>query len=335
MSANVPLPARLRANFRPRERLSVWSLRLLFGAVLMTFSEIIMWQNPPAHTLPEWLARAVLYLCLASITLDLAVRGQAREIGGLVLLGGVYGLLASATVGRDIFNNLPANLLVRGMGLQTGAGLYGLLAFVLIMQGRALDPRALLVAAAVGALWGIWVKWYPVQTVTGWGPMTIEVATTWLIGALVVTGALFLFVGPRFRVVKETSLLLEWWEAILVGAPLFVSLLIGLADERIIPFLPFVLVAGLLAIIVGALFVNRKPNEPSYLANITFAAPNLQNFVFLAIAFVVAATFASLLVTDGDSPFGVAVYWIIVAAGSLWLPAASALIGIRAYRAED
>jgi len=50
-----------------------WRLRLIFGVLLMTFSEIVMWENPVAHTPPEWAGRAVLYFALGSILIDLMV----------------------------------------------------------------------------------------------------------------------------------------------------------------------------------------------------------------------------------------------------------------------
>jgi hypothetical protein len=328
------LVSRLRANFHPRARLPIWGLRLILGGVLFAFSEIVMWQNPPAHTALEWLWRGLLYICLAALVIDVTVRFQARDLAGIALVGGFYGLLSTATVGRDVFVNLPWNLLIRGMGLQTGAGIYGLIFFVTVLQGRTIGPREIGGAAAIGALWGVWLKWYPVQKVTSWGAVTIESATLYLVGAFVLVGALFIVVGPRFRVVREQAMQLEWWEGLLVGAPIFIALFTGLLDERIIPVLPFLLVAGLIVIVCGALFLNRHDTEPSYLANITIAAPNAQTYVLLAVVFLVTGTLTASLVADADSPLGVGAYWLIVIAATLWLPAAMAIIGIRAYRRE-
>ncbi len=326
---------RLRRQINPRARLPIWGLRLIMGAVLLTFSEVVMWQNPPEHTPLDWIARAVLYIALASILIDVTVRFQAHEIAGLALISGLYGLLSSAIVSHSVFTTLPWNLLLRGLGLQTGAGLYSLLFFVIVMRGRQLVLRELIGAASIGLLWGIWIKWYPVQPNIHWGLVAIESATLYLIGGFVLTGVLFLLVGPRFGVIREKDFQLLWWEWIVVGTPLFLALIIGMLDANVIPVLPLALVAVLIGIVLGALFLQRHGYEPSILAQVLFAAPNAQSYVILSVVFLVVGTFGSLLVADGDSPLGIAAYFLIISLGALWLPAASALVGIRAYRRED
>jgi hypothetical protein len=327
--------SQLLKTIHVRERLPIWSLRLILGAILLVMSEVIMWQNPPSHTPLDWVWRAVQYFALAAIVIDVTVRFQARDIAGLVLVGGLYGLLSAGIISKDIYTNLPWTLLLRGMGLQTGAGLYGLLFFVLIMQGRDVDPRAIVGAVGIGLLWGVWIKWYPVQTITNWGPVTIESATLYLIAGFVLVGALVLGIGPRFGSFREPSLQLEWWEWIVVGTPLFISLIFGLLDEKVIPALPFGLVVLLVLIILGALILNRHGTDPSILANLTFAAPNAFSFVALSITCLVAGTIAATLTAGADSPLGVVAYLVIIAAGSIWLPAASALVGLRAYRRDE
>jgi hypothetical protein len=315
--------------------LPLWQLRLTLGAVLMVFSEIIMWQNPTAHSLPEWGVRALLYLSLSALLLDFTVRFQVRNIAGLALVGGCYGLLSAALISRDIYTNLPWNLLVRGMGLQTGAGIYGLLFFILVMQGRQLDWRGLAGAVAVGVLWGIWIKWYPLQATTRWEAVSLETGITYFLVGAAVAGLLFMFAVPRFGIVRETDFRLEWWEALLVGVLPFISLFTGLLDETLIPVLPFGLIILLLAVVVGALYLNRQGSEPSLLANITFSAPNPATFLSLCAAFLIVSALSATATTDADSPLGVITYWLIVAAGSLWVPAASVLVGVRAYRNQD
>lgn len=326
------LLSRLRKNFYPRQRLPVWRLRLTLGAVLFVFSEIVMWQNPTAHTLPEWLFRGLLYLSLSSLILDFAVRFQARDIAGLALIGGLYGLFSSALISRDVYTNLPWNLLVRGMGLQTGAGIYGLLFFMLVMQGRQIDIRGIVGAVVVGALWGIWLKWYPLQTINQWEAVTLETGFNYFLAGCVVTGLLFMFAVPRFGVIREQNFQLEWWEALVIGVFPFISLFAGLLDEKIIPVLPFGLVIILTAIVIAALYLNRRGNEPSFLANITFSAPNPANFLILIAVFLVTSALTATATVNADSPLGIVTYWLIVIGGTLWLPAASILVGLRAYR---
>ena len=57
-----------------------------------------------------------------------------------------------------------------------------------------------------------------------------------------------------------------------------------------------------------------------------FAAPNTISYIVLAITFLVAGTLAYSLITDADSPIGIAVYLLILMSGFLWLPGTSALL---------
>ncbi len=335
----MKLPAsRLLSQIHTRQRLPIWALRLIFGAMLLCFSEFIMWQNPASHTPAQWIARGIAYLALASILLDIVARFQARELAGLGLVCGLYGLVCATivTVPNNTLESLPLTLLVRGLGLQTGAGLYALLFFVLVMRGRDIEPRALAGAAAIGALWGIWVKWYPAQPTVGWGVVPIETATLYIVGAFVVIGVLLIVIGPRFRVVREADMQLEWWEWILVGIPLFVGLLGGMLDANVIPVLPLALVVAIGGVFVRTLFLQKHGHEPSILAEMTITAPNAQTYVFLSVVFLFAGTLSAALIgNDPNTIVGAGVYIVIAAIGGLWPPAAVALVGVRAYRRED
>jgi hypothetical protein len=139
----------MRQRIRVRERLPVWGLRLILGVILLTLSELVMWQNPPAHRLLDWPVLLILYVALAAILLDLTVRFQARGPATLLLVSGVYGLVSAAIINHGAFDNLPYSLIVRGMGLQTGAGLWG------SRHRRAVGHLGTLVSAAHGCELGI------------------------------------------------------------------------------------------------------------------------------------------------------------------------------------
>src|SRR4051812_13766558 len=152
----------LRRKIRVRERLPIWGLRLLLGVMLFTLSELVMWQNPPAHSLLDWSVLLILYVCLAAILMDIVIRFQVNGPATLVLASGVYGLVSSIAINHSALDNLdagPYGLLVRGLGLQTAAGLYGLLLFIVVMRGKPAESLQVFGAMAIGALWGIWVHW--------------------------------------------------------------------------------------------------------------------------------------------------------------------------------
>src|SRR5438105_1605861 len=150
-------------RIRVRERLPVWGLRLILGIILMTLSEIVMWQTPLARSLLDWPILLVLYTGLAAIIMDLVVRFQANGPATLLLVAGICGLVSSSIINGSAFESLPYSLISRGLGLQTAAGLYGLLLFVSVMRGKQVEPLQVAGAVAVGVLWGVWVHWYPLR----------------------------------------------------------------------------------------------------------------------------------------------------------------------------
>ena len=84
------------------------------------------------------------------------------------------------------------------------------------------------VCALLGAIWGIWVHWYPLRSAANVQPVTIETATLYIFPAMVIVGLLVLGIAPRFRFFREDQLELKWWEAIVAGLPLFVALVVGM-----------------------------------------------------------------------------------------------------------
>ncbi len=326
----------LRQRIRVRDRLPVWGLRVLLGAILLTLSELVMWQNPPARSLLDWLVLLILYIGLAAILMDLVVRYQVRDPATLILISGIYGLVSSTIISHSAFDNIaagPYGLLVRGLGLQTAAGLYGLLFFIVVMRGKQTEPLQALGAAAIGLLWGIWVHWYPIQEKVNWGLVPIETASLYMIVALIFVGVLVAVVVPRFRTFAELKLQLEWWEAIVAGLPLFIALLIGML-QNIIPFVWLLVLVAVGAFIVWALHNQRQGTDPSILAEITFAAPNILTYILLSVTFFVAGGLAYNLVANKDSVAGIIVYWIAFAFGTFGLPAASLMIFWRVFKAQ-
>src|SRR5258708_2620081 len=327
----------LRRKIRVRERLPIWGLRLVLGFMLFTLSELVMWQNPTAHAIIDWPVLLILYICLASILMDIVVRFQVNEPATLLLASGIYGLVSSIVMkhsARDIMDAGPYGLVVRGCGLQTAAGLYGLLLCVVVMRGRSAESLQVVGAMAIGVLWGVWVHWYPLQDVArGWQQVPIEEASLYILAALVAIGLLITFAAPRFRFVREQQMELLWWEAIAVGIPLFIALLVGMA-QNVVPALPLLIFIGVGAFLVWALSYQRQGTDPSILAEITFTAPNTITYIVLAVAFLVAGTVAYSLVDGKDSKVGIAVYWIAFAFGTFGLPVALLIIFWRVFRAQ-
>jgi hypothetical protein len=323
----------MRQRIRIRERLPIWGLRLILGVILTTLSELVMWPNPPAHALFDWPVLLVLYVALAAILMDLTVRFQARGIATILLVSGLCGLVSGAIINRSTFSALPYSLIAQGLGMQTGAMLFGLLLYVSIMRGKQVNALQVAAAAALGVLWGIWVHWSPLRSSAKWGLVPIETAQLYMLPALLLIGALVAVAAPRFRFFREKQMELAWWETIVAGAPLFIVLIVGML-QSIIPFLWMIAVIAIGGFIVWTLFQSRGGYEPSILAEALFAAPNTITYIVLAITFLMAGTIAYNFVTDADSPVGIVVYLIILACGFAWLPGASILLLLQVLRQQ-
>lgn len=317
-----------------RGRLPIWTQRALFAATLMFFSEIVMWNNPTARTFPAWVGLAILYVCLSAGLLDLAVRFQARELAPLLLISGAYSLVHAVALNPSSLYSLPISLVVRGMGLQTAAAFYALLFYVTVMRGRPPLAYHVLAALGIGVLWGVWARWYPIQVSVNWPTVDLATAQTIVIFSLVLLGSLFFLIAPRFKVVREDQFSVLWWEAILILIPLLVALVTGIA-QGFVPLVGLLIAAAVGAAIAYALFNQRGGYDPSILADMMFAAPNLITFGALALIFTVAGTIAYGLVDSPDSVIGVITYYLVLAFGAAWLPLASLLLAWKSYRSRN
>jgi len=330
----------LLQKIRVRERLPMWGLRLMLGAILMLLSELVMWQNPLQHSLLDWPVLLVLYVCIAALMMDVIVRFQVNEPATLIIASAVYGLITSGIVNHSAFANLadgPYGLLVRGLGLGSASGLYGLLLFIVVLRGKSAEPLQVFSAMAVGVLWGIWVHWFPIQPRIGWAtpehPVRIEDASLYLAIGLLFVGLLLAFVVPRFRFVREQQMELLWWEAILTGIPLFIALVVGMIQD-LIPALPVLIFIGIGGFLVWVLSYQQHGTDPSVLAEITFPAPNVITYLVLSVAFFVAGTLAYNLITGPDAIAGIIVYWVAFVYGTFALPVAVLIIFWRVFRAQ-
>ncbi|GAB4546632.1 MAG: hypothetical protein OHK0023_06570 [Anaerolineae bacterium] len=314
----------LPQKIKLRARLPIWAVRVLFGGVLLIFSEIIVWQNPTARDWYEWLALYILYTALGAFFLDVISRFRVVTPAAVGLACGIYGILSGTLINHSLFDNLPFGLILRTLGLQVGAGFLALMLFIIVLRGK--PPEIWHIAAAIitGAAWGVWAKWYPQQTLVGWESLTTAQAQTLLVVPLFLLAGGF-GVLPRFQTLTERVFLLTWWEMILCGAPLFIALMLGVALGAI-PFFLLIIPVILISYCVWALNAQKSGDTPSILAEITFAAPNFATYLILASGIVVTGSIAYAAIPDKDSPIGAALYILVFGFGIAWLPFASLLL---------
>lgn len=150
---------------------TAWMPRLLFAALLCFGSEIILWTDIGSRSLPEWLILIPAYLALAALILELAALYRARSVFEAMTLMGIYGIANGLLINpATALVEVPRTLVTRAMG---GHALVGLAMFALFMYlwrgvaqrgRRPLIVLALCLASAVvGALWGAWARWSPVD----------------------------------------------------------------------------------------------------------------------------------------------------------------------------
>ncbi|MBZ0292828.1 MAG: hypothetical protein K8L99_09735, partial [Anaerolineae bacterium] len=174
-----------------------WLMRGLLAALLLFGGEVLLWPNPTAYDLLDWLLRGAGYLALSALLLDWMARYHVHELFGLLVLTGVYGLLAGLLFGSAALD-LPYRMVTLALGAYTALGLGAWL--VLLRRGLWL------LGAGSGIAWGIWVQW---------GPYPAELAQMLAYGLVLLAVIGVLMRGAR-EATPATLHLPEWALVLLV-----------------------------------------------------------------------------------------------------------------------
>lgn len=309
-----------------------WGARLSFAALLMVFSELVVWQRPAGYTPLEWTALAALYLALSAIALDLIVRLRADDAPARLLIAGAYGLANGTLISHIATQDLPLSLLVRPLGAQPLAFLGALAAFRLLHGGRAGRLPYLLAALIGGLAWGVWVRWAP-------GASDGAIPRVSVTTALIVTGLGLAACLPVARLAVRAPLtraagwLLRPGEWIVAGGVLLAALVIGRAQGDI-DALGAGVVVGLIAFMLGTLAATRSLRaERSVIDAMTPSGlPQAAAWLALVALFLLTGWIGYRLPGSGDrSAQGDLLIGLLTAFGLLWLPVVSALAGVKAF----
>jgi hypothetical protein len=317
---------------RIRERWTGWGARLSFAALLLVFSEGVVWQRPTEYTAQEWIALGALYLAFAALALDLFVRLRVNEIFSMFLLAGLYGLVNGTLINHVISTDLPLSLLVRPMAAQPLAFIAAFGAFQLLSSGRATGPVDFGIAALAGLVWGVWVRWFPV--ISDDPVPAAEIGDAILV--LLVAGVAVMvlrFLLPPIEIFRrdDWQLLLPEW--ILMAAIPAGALIYGYAQGQITD--PALLALAFLGSFISTLLwaTARLRRESSLLDSITPPRrPNPAAWLILLIPFLLAGWIGYSLPGDGDSSIQSDIlFGALIGFALMWPPAVSALSGLRAY----
>lgn len=315
-----------------QERGPGWDVRLSFAALLLVFSELVVWQTPGAFNALEWAGLAALYVALAAIMLDLIARLKINDVFSLFLLAGLYGLLNATLISHVTARDLPLSLIIRPFGAQPLAFLLALGSFHILASGRATGPLDFVIALVAGLAWGIWVRWFPLASDEPVPDVPIATALAVTGVGLVAVAAIRFALSPASLYRREDWLLPSggWLAA---GSVLGAALVIGAAQgliSRVDVGLTLMLgwVMGLM--LYGTLTI--RPARTMLDGLTPLRRPNLAAWLVIVMPFLVSGWIGYGLPGSGEtSPQSDLLFGALTGFGVVWPPAISTLIGIRAF----
>jgi hypothetical protein len=314
--------------------LSTWLVRLLFAAILMFGSEILVWVNPPGRSLLDWLLLIPGYILLAALILDLTVRYRVRDLFGALVLTGVYSLLAALVINPQYaFLDMPRTFITRVLGAHALLATEMLGLFLVLTGGSNKRARRFLFLGCliVGVAWGIWVRWWPLDE--GYG--LVDMSTMLFYGAagIIIIGALLAVIPARTAYLTPENVRLSrvgWGITFLLLVGLFVlRIFIGIMDVG------GVILAAILLVICGAIlwFRERPKGETLLDGHIPIQPPLLASLIVALLIFFAAAIAAyNLPLIQVQQANQLTLIGIgFTAYGLTWLPTVSLVLGMRAY----
>jgi hypothetical protein len=295
-------------------------------------SEILVWVNPPARSLLDWALLVPSYLALSALLLEIAARYRLRDAYGLLMLAGVYGMLNGLILNpASALVDVPRTLITRAMGAHGLAGLVALALFFGLAGGlraRRTLVAALALAVVVGAGWGTWAHWSPVE----FGGLPPSAPETLLLGGGIGI-ALMAAAWAAARRVPPGNLRLSprgWALTLLVlGGLLLLHLLRGEIDP-----LSLVIIVTLSAFSVIIIWFQMRKKGATLLDGLADAPASWGAFGLLVAGFGLAASVGYSLPrveTSATADPLALIGALFTAYGLIWLPAVSIVLGARAF----
>lgn len=336
MSATPDAPL-LQRKATPRPgRLAAWLRRLLLAVCLFFGGEVLLWTDV-TRPLWGWPLVALGYVAAAALLIDFIRRFRVYELFGLLVLAGLYAVLAGGLLNPETtLIELPRTFVSRVMGAQFVAGALGFGLFFWLLRPARLRPFGLALAAIGGGLWAVWVRG---QSLLVYVPPLAAPPSLLAVGlaggSLALALALAVLIA-RIPPAEDTTLALRPLEAVplvgvLVGLAAF-GLWRGALDSV---GLAYGATVGLFCVLVLWFQARRVPGH------LLDAAPGAS----VALGGIAGHMAVFVLVGGGvllgfrwEDGFGRQVFealaLVLSVMGLTWLPGVSLVLGVRAYRQQ-
>jgi len=315
----------------------VWLMRALLAAMLAFGTEILLWNDPPGNDPGQWLLKAVTYLVLACLMLDLVARFRVRDLYGLMLVVAIYALLAGLLINPTFAHTtFPNTLITRVIG---GNGTFGLFAVGLLLaftDGTNIRYRRLFLGYSVwlGFYWGVWVRWTPV--LTNRGDTLVSQQTMLVYGGVFIGLIVLLFLALRLTTrspeqasVDDMTLSIIGWGAAVTT--LIIVLMIRALDNAV-EIGPLLGSAALILLSWGILWSQRQEKGRTLLDKHLPPKPLTLAWVGLSIVLFTAMTTLGydrpLLDIDGYGQYSV-MELLFTVVGFTWFPLVASVMSVR------
>ncbi len=315
---------------------AIWTVRLLLAALFLIGSEIILWTAPVEHSALEWIIRAIGYLLIATLTLDVAQRYRIRDgFDAMILLAAtalIHALLINPVIAWAI---VPDTLLTRIIGGDALAMLIMWGIFLAWMRGdvRKYWWQQAIGTAWLGIFWGFWMRWTPELNGTFEAIPLNQMFMITGIGFAVIALFYLLVTAQISKHIEADDVMLtplEWGIALLLMIVLFLAQAIQ-GNFGAGAFLVTVLVMALCWLI---LWLRRDADEASILEK--HLPLKMQNPIWILL---MMASFTTAVYVTYNLPLITDVLYInqlwlmeigLFAVGILWLPIVATVIATRA-----
>lgn len=310
----------------------VWISRLLLAALFLFGSEVLFWNNPAGRAPLDWAGLAIGYIVLATLGLDVIVRYRVRDVWGILLIMGGYGLLNGLLLNpTSVLRAAPNTLISHGLGGHWSIGLEMIGVWMVLRYGTGRHIRLLLLGAVVvGFNWGVWVWWFPVFNPGAYAPVLVW--QMFAIALLAVLPALMLAILQRIAgLPSEQAYRLSARSWVLGGCVIFAFVAYRALMRQYEDGLGVLLSLLILGIFWVVLWFRGDTRRPSLLA--TPAQPlNLLWLVPVIAIFAAVGGYATtlpLVNLFGLNQFSLLTV-VFAALGTLWMPFTAAVLGYHA-----